>query len=319
VEPKYSMSAYAGVTVIALTLLSLMGLSEAAAWTATGLLVASGALAAEGHRLLANGRRVKRYAPDHRQKLDRLVRLQWIGAGFTGLAVALACAHYGIAPLADSSAFVSALIVGVVVGVLGVFLSSLVDWYVILPKVSGLSGPAPCEKSEGEMWKYTTCFWFFHRAMATALVYLVVVGIPTYMGDISSGTALVAWAVIATIIAVVAGYFFRGMFLAFWFAFNPPLLAGDTVFAVVPQEGDGDTNLRRQRAYVVDVSLQGAKYKILDEGRYLGGRFVAKADGQIPIQRLEDAKAPKTTNPAPCAGGCSGVNWYCRHNPEAHS
>jgi hypothetical protein len=318
-EPKHSMSAYAVASVIALTLLSLMGLTRTAMWTSLGLLAAAAALAAESARLLTNGRRLERVSPPHRQRLDRLVLGQWIGAGLGGLAVGLACAHFDLKPLDNCSSLVGALIIGALVGVLGVFLSSLVDWYVILPKVSGLAGPAPCEKSEGEMWKYTTCFWFFHRAMATALVYLVLVGIPTYMGNISSGSALVAWAVVATLIALVAGYFCRGMFLAFWFAFNPPLLVGDNVLVNVAEEGDWDVRLKQHRAYVVDLSLQGAKYKILDEGRYVRGRFLSKDDGQIPIQLLGAAKAPRTSKPAPCAGACSGVNWYCRHNPEAHS
>ena len=312
------MSAYAIAMAVAVALLSFAGFTDAATWTAVGFMLLAALLYGESARLLANGRRLNREASAHRRQLDRIVRRQWIGAAASSLLIALVCAQFDLTPLSGSSQLVAALIVGVVVGTIGVFLSSLVDWYVILPKVSGL-WPAPCEANDGERWKYTTCIWYFHRAMATAVVYLVVVGVPTYMGDISSGSAIVAWASVATIVAIVAGYFFRGMFLAFWYAFNPPLLLGDQVFVDVPEEGDGDMSLRRHRAYVVDVSLQGAKYKILDDGHYLRGRFISKDDGHIPIQRLGAAKAPKNLKSAPCAGGCSGVNWYCRHNPKAHT
>lgn len=76
--------------------------------------------------------------------------------------------------------------------------------------------------------------------------------------------------------------------------------------------------MRRQRAYVVDVSIQGAGYKILDGGRYRRGRFTDKSDGNVPNHKLPNAKAPRMTGPPICAEGCTGVNWYCRCNPRAH-
>lgn len=312
------MSAFAAVMTAALALLSLIGFAEAAAWTSVGVFVLSAALYAESVRLLANGRRAGRESPPHRQSLDRIVAVQWIGSSFGSFVVAVACGRYGFDPLATSHQLIEALIVGLCVGSIGVFLSSLVDWYVILPKVSGLSGPAPCEQAESGDWKYTTCIWYFHRALATALVYLVVIGIPSYMGNVTGGQEFYAWAALATTLAVIGGYILRGMFVAVWFFLKPPVLVGDQIFVRVPQEGDGDVEMRRQRAYVLDVSIQGADYKILDAGRYVRGKFIDKADGNVPNHKLAAVKASRNSDPPICAQGCTGVNWYCRCNPKAH-
>jgi hypothetical protein len=317
-EPRYSMSVFAVVVAVALVLLSLAGFAEAAAWTAVGSFLVSAALGAESLRLLANGRRAGRESPQHRRDLDQIVAVQWVGSSSVGLLVALACDRFGLDPLATSHQLVDALLIGLCAGAVGVFLSSLVDWYVILPKVSGLSGPAPCEMAESGAWKYTTCVWYFHRALATAIVYLVVIGVPSYMSNVVSGQAIYAWAALATILAAIGGYVLRGMFVAVWFFLKPPVLVGDQIFVRVPQEGEGDVEMRRQRAYVLDVSIQGASYKILDGGRYRRGKFADKADGNVPNHKLADARAPRNSDPPLCAGGCTGVNWYCRCNPKAH-
>jgi len=317
-EPRYSMSVFAVTVAAALALLSLAGFAEAAMWAAVGTFLVSAALFAECLRLLANGKRTGRESPPHRRSLDRIVAVQWVGASSAGLLVAVVCDRLGFDPLATSHQLIDALLIGVCAGAIGVFLSSLVDWYVILPKVSGLAGPAPCELAESGAWKYTTCIWYFHRALATAIVYLVVIGVPSYMSNVVSGQAIYAWAALATILAVIGGYVVRGMFVAVWFFLKPPVLVGDQIFVRVPQEGDGDVEMRRQRAYVLDVSIQGAGYKILDRGRYRRGKFADKADGNVPNHKLGDARATRNSDPPLCASGCTGVNWYCRCNPKAY-
>lgn len=318
-EPKRSMSAFAAVAAASLALLALAGFATAAVWASIGLLLVALALRAEYARLKACGRRLDRGVPSHRKPLDRIVVLQWTGASAAGALSGVLFSKLDVAPLADAGDLVSALVVGLVVGSLGVYASSLVDWYAILPKVSGISGPAPCECAGRGRWKYTTEVWYFHRALATALVYLVATGIPAYVGGRSTDSALVAWSVVAGVIAVVGGYFLRGMFLAGWYAFSAPVMVGDQIYVDVPDEGDGDVALRRRRAYVLDVSIQGAKYKVLRDGRYVGGRFSDKDDGNVPNHKLAGAKAPMDGAPPLCPNGrCSGVNWYCRRNPAAH-
>jgi hypothetical protein len=313
------MSAFAVVVAVAMALLSLDGFAEAGVWVGVGLLVVGGGFYAERTRLLRRGRDVGREAPPHRKSLDRIVLVQWLGAALVGGGFSLACLAAGLSPLSDTGRLVDALIVGLAVGSVGVFVSSLVDWYVILPKVSGIARLAPCEQSGGTRWKYTTDIWYFHRAVATALVYLAATGIPVYMGSTASGSAVAAWGVVSTIVAAAGAYFFRAMFLAGWYAFNPPVLVGDQIFVDVPEEGDGDVRVHRRRAYVLDVSLQGVKYKVLHDGRYTGGRFVDRDDGNVPNHKLSGVKAPRKDDEPICPKGkCTGVNWYCRHNSKAH-
>ena len=313
------MSAFASVVVAAIALLAMADLATAAIWASVGLAVLAGWFFVESRRLLARGARTGRTVPPHRASLDKIVLVQWVGASFLGAVAGLACTTYDFAPLAGANRFVDTLIVGITVGAIAVFLSSLVDWYVILPKVSGLAGPAPCECAGGARWKYTTDVWYFHRAAATALIYLAATGIPSYMGGTSKGSGIVAWGIVAVIIATAGGYFFRAMFLAGWYAFNPPILVGDQIFVNVAEEGDGDVAVRRRRAYVLDVSLQGAKYKVLHDGRYVGGPFIDKDDGNVPNHKLPGSKAPRKEGEPLCGKKrCTGVNWYCRFNPQAH-
>jgi hypothetical protein len=318
-EPKRSMSVFAAVVVLAIALLAMADFATAAVWTSIGLAVLAGLCFAESRRLLARGGRADRTVPSHRARLDKIVLGQWVGASVLGAAAGLACMTYDFAPLAETNRFVDTLIVGVTVGAISVFFSSLIDWYVILPKISGLAGPAPCECAGGSHWKYTTSIWYFHRAAATALIYLAATGVPSYMGGTAKGSGIVAWGIVAVIVATAGGYFFRAMFLAGWYAFNPPILVGDQIFVNVAEEGDGDVAVRRHRAYVLDVSLQGAKYKILHEGRYAGKSFVDKDDGNVPNHKLPEVKAPRKDSEPLCGKDhCTGVNWYCRFNAKAH-
>lgn len=313
------MSVYAVVVTTALTLLALLDAAAAAMWTAVGLFAIAALLFGEFLRLRRHGRADGRPSVPHRLTLDRLVLIQWLGSSVTAFVLSSVLSSLDVAPIESAGRLVHALIVGVVIGSLGVFISSLVDWYVILPKVSGFAGPAPCECAGGTRWKYTTCDWYFHRAAATAIVYVVVTGIPAYMAGTSTGSASLTWTLIAAGIAAVGGYFFRGMFLAGWYAFRPPILVGDQIYVEVAGEGEGDVTMHRHRAYVVDVSLQGVGYKILDNGQYVRGRFVDKHDGNVPNHKLPGLKAPTSTKPLCPQGHCSGVNWYCRHNPDAYS
>lgn len=46
------------------------------------------------------------------------------------------------------------------------FLSSLVDWYYVLPRRDGLVGPPPCKAPQEERWARVTWFWYLHRFVA---------------------------------------------------------------------------------------------------------------------------------------------------------
>jgi hypothetical protein len=318
-EPRHSMTGYAIVVAIGLVLLAGAGLADVAMSVAVGLFLV-GAAFDGGYRLLVRrsapaGRRI----PNHRRRLDVWVRAQWIGASLAGLAAALLSSAAGAEPLEHAGRLVDTLLVGLVTASIGIFLSSLVDWYLILPRVSGIAGPAPCEKPGQERWRYVTCIWYFHRALATAIVYGVAVGIPAFMGSTTSGNESGAWFGVATGIAAVAGVFLRESFRAGWHAFNPPVHVGDLIHARVEDDSDDDVAERWRRAYVVDVSLQGAKCKLLADGRYAGERFASKHDAMVSNETLPRRKVAAGAATPLCTGeSCCGVNWYCRRNPAAH-
>jgi|ERR1035438_3781222 hypothetical protein len=262
--------------------------------------------------------------PPHRAPLDALVRRQWAISGGVCLVAAVvvgaADIHtFGInTPLRVLQAVASAA--GIALS--AVFISSLVDWYWILPRVGGLGDhAAPCE-SPGERWKYPTAIWLLHRGLATALVVASIAAVPFFLaatlGDPATKTVLsvVGVAVGAGMTALNQ----RGL-ASITNAFNQPIYVGDTILVNQPGEGEGSPMVRR-RAYVVDISVQGLKYQYLHGDEYDGPQFERKGHGPVlggdeyrAIERLEGTAA------VPCGRdgrGCSCVNWYCRNNPRAY-
>lgn len=306
------MSGYVLFFVAAVLLFAACDYSGAVvAWLGGGVF-AVGLLSRSHLALLTRGHAV----PDHRRRLDHLVVAQW---GFGGLAAVGAgvLTHYAsYRPLADSPALIHALITGGLIISSGVFISSLIDWYWILPRLSGLGGySAPCEDSGSEQWSSITSIWYFHRALATALVAAVATGIPVYMTSITNdGSKHAAWDIAAFAVAGLAGLFSRHSLRAGYYAFNPPVHIGDVVRIRLDRY-----DFEPHDVYIVDVALQGSKFKELNDCQYRGRPFRKKGDGD-PIENgaLKRVR-PLPECPAPCADSCTGVNWYCRNNPLAHS
>lgn len=107
--------------------------------------------------------------PFSRVPLDRLVSTEVAGAFVPPLLVALAVA-LGVVPVVQTNtAF--AVIVGVVTLAVEIcFLSSLVDWYYVLPRRDGLVCTPPCRTPADERWQGVTWFWFLHRFVAATAV-----------------------------------------------------------------------------------------------------------------------------------------------------
>ena len=258
--------------------------------------------------------------PRHRARLDKVVLSQWLASSAGGAVSAVGVWVAGGPPF-HAGDLVQALTVGASVALTAVFCSSLVDWYWILPRIGGIGGPAPCEDPGGEQWKYPTAIWLFHRGAATTLVVAVIAGVPIYLiaQAHDPGTAAVLAAVAAALGGAVALINTRGI-AALTHAFNQPIYVGDTIYVDHPGERENDPRVRR-RAYVVDVSIQGLKYKLLVGDKYEGPAFVRKGHG--PVDRDDEVRAIEVDRPegpavAPCREGCSGVNWYCRCNEHAY-
>ncbi len=308
-EPRYSMTAYSVAIGVALVLLSARGFAVAAAGIAVGVLVI--ALALEASYMV---RRQADRVLDHRRNLDRVVRAQWAGIALVGLAVAGLGAMTEASPLSDAGALLATAVVGLAVAAPAVYVSSLVDWYWILPKIAGMVGEAPCERTGGKMYAGVTKIWLFHRAAATTIVTFVLAGVPGFMATTTSdGTEGSAWVILGSALAIGFNSVNDGITQAFRYAFNPRIYVGDVIRVRTDPE-----KAELHDAYVVDVSIHGLKYKpiaavpandprFLDEGELMHNHEIER------IRRSSGA-AP----PCPGIGSCRAVNWHCFRNPVAN-
>lgn len=296
------MTAYAVITAVGLILLSIVGSREALSF-ATGCLGVTSLVLYITFRVYIS--RSTREVPPHRRRLERFVLPQWLGATSVGLAAILVPVILGVGTVQASRA-VEALVGGLVIGSLAIFLSSLVDWYWILPRVSGLNGQAPCEVWGSQRWSRLTSVWLFHRAVATLVVCGVITGLVLYLGAGTSKDAHTAWTIAGGIIGAVLLIFNRDALIALAYSLNPPRHVGDLL------------KVDTQAAYMVDISLQGAKYKLLEGTDFVNKPFMNKADDQVGLWELRHRGCVTGSQP-PCAKRCTGVNWYCRNNPDAHS
>ena len=113
-----------------------------------------------------------------------------------------------------------------------------------------------------------------------------------------------------------------GALTALWWGLRAPRHVGD----IVTLE-DG------RLAYIVDLAVQGANYMRLDHDRsYPGAKFPYKKDDDIPLELVPRLKphnpgssgslsGPCRDSSANCSSDaewCSGINWYCRCNPDAY-
>jgi hypothetical protein len=331
------MSRYAAIVAIAFIVRGLTG-SAGPVGYAGGALLLTGVILDGGYRIAV--RRSERSIPTARVPLDWIVRVQWIGAGLAGIAAAVAVDRLGVGthPLADDGLFLDAVVTAVTIGIVAIFVSSLIDWYWILPRISGVVRKAPCEEAGGQQWARTTGVWLFHRGVATTAVAGCLYGVFLYMGSQDQSSARGSWYIAATIVATATLAFLAAASRALWLGLNPRVQLGDRL------------DVHGRPCHVIDVSLQGAKYVELDE---LGGRrrtraveeaiasraaesddaddharprpergcpdgsgFVQKEDGSISLEDF--GRFRRDGFATPCADGCKQVNWYCRCNPRAY-
>jgi hypothetical protein len=327
-EPKFSMSWFVFALVTGLLVLSLGGHPLAGVWTGVGVAVLVAALngtylvqrhAARQMPAKFLQRRPLEIVPRHRQTLDRWAVGQWVLLGLLGAGGSELVRAMSWHPLAHVGLVFTVLTVGWVVLWAGVYLSSAVDWFLIMPKVAGISCPAPCERPGHQRWAGITALWCFHRGFARLLAPFVLIGCPTVIGALTSsaGGRAIAFALAATFALYLAEFELQGK-AALSYGLNPRRYIGDALWLVRETED----SVVRVPAYLVDISAEGGKFKYLDtSGTYRGKPFDAKHDDDgdfVTLSalnrrwRLRDAVAP-------CADGCTGVNWYCWRNPLAHS
>lgn len=307
-QPHPALTFMAGVFVAALVALSARGLTSETVWLAVALIVYASLLDSS---YLVRRRRRAMLALPHRRQLDKVVRYQWLCIGILGLTIGLVFEATDFLPLENASILVHSIIFGAVVAISVVYASSLIDWYWVLPRVSGIVSPPPCVRVGGKYYDGVTKVWYLHRATATALFTFVLAGVPAYAaGEATNGTNSTVLTLVGAALAIGYNTVNSGTLHAFSEFLSPVVSVG------------GFVSLRRkiqdaepQDAYVVDVAIQGIKY-----------RFVADADGEfiedgtlLKYHEIDRELVVERKEPVcPSLDQCRAINWYCLRNRNAN-
>lgn len=280
--------------------------------------------------------------PERRRTLDAMVmgnvRLAVVAGAISGMVMLFVFKrpNLGIAPISAAILAATAVVI---------LLSSLIDWYITVPRMSGLLGIRPCREPERdfprrpETWREVTRWWYIHRIAAAVVLrfglsFAISLTLARYIA-VPHGAAIVAGAAVGGFASYVAA-----AWNAFWQAGHLTLIVGRTVQRLeidrvprkivifgrklqLPLFTEGVAGQIQPREYVYDVALEGvqlapvepreqAEVPRRDNGRILYERNPAK----LPIKDIE-ASRPKPAQPfGGCQGRCSGINWYCIENPR---
>jgi hypothetical protein len=266
-------------------------------------------------------------APPHRAQLDAVVGGDARAALAPATLLALLSFAFSIEP--TGAAHTARTAIGdLTIAATVVYISSLVDWYVILPRISGQLGSRPCRPGSPRFpyphtWKEVTRWWYIHR-IAGALVFRVflALALTAVIGDLV-GAGSEAQVIVGLTMGMFAAYM-ASIPSAVLEAAQPKVILGQTVLVnarprrqlwppfkrIYPPDLHG-------RQYVVDVSLEGVHLTEADPREGAGSpspvEFVRHPD-RLPLANLDSAKlAPRAF--CGCEGRCSGINWYCIENP----
>jgi len=279
--------------------------------------------------------------PSHRDRLDLIVSGDLRALSLVGLAVALTLILGGV-ERPDGVGTARSVALALLAMWSCIYVSSLVDWYVILPRVTGQLGARPCRSHLGQepgvwpkTWCETTRWWYFHRLVAAVAfrfglgyaVALLVSGFITF----EVGPRLFA----AGVLGLFAEYSPLRLAPVSREAMRPRLVVGRTIRRVRRgqhyrwQLGVGAVTLfglRRKtpvresvsdREYVYDVSVEGVR--LVPAASREGTSGPDNFERDPPTIRLKDVDETVPGEPqfSGCEGGrCSGINWYCIENPR---
>jgi len=294
------------------------------------------------HRYRGEVARVGGDVAPHRERLDRIVDgdLQTLLAtGVTSSAIMLG---FGIPPIDLGLARVTPLLVAI--AFVGVYLSSLGDWFVVLPRISGMLGARPCREDQElhprypHTWRETTRFWLVHRILAVivfrfGLSYALTYTLHLYVG-LPFGTELIGGAVLGFLASyekvIPAASFQAG---------HPSMIVGHTVnHAETKREARRlrvlkhslrlplltkatTTGEMSRREWVYDIAVEcvqvvGAHSREGDVPLGSDGSIVfERKPRKIPLRDISGVRPAKTPFHG-CRDRCSGINWYCIENPR---
>lgn len=280
--------------------------------------------------------------PAHRERLDRIVAGDVRASYVAGLTAAALMRAFNVTrPDIGISRWTPVLVSVAAVGVLS---SSLVDWYIVLPRISGMLGVRPCRHRDEDFsrfprtWREMTRWWYVHRilgavALRFGLAFAATLTLRDYV-DLPGGTHIVVAAA-----AVLLGSYVSALPRAVIEAGHPSFVVGSTVERLPPQRRQlgvrvghlaltahsvGETEPGTgspAREYVYDVSLEGiqvvsAASRETPPPRDRDGRVVYEREAlKLSLRRAGHVR-PADRDFEGCGRHCSGINWYCIENPR---
>jgi hypothetical protein len=320
VTPDPYVRNQAALLLVGLAALTLIGASGLALGLTGGVALAGGLLLYADRRAIAQ---VGAVVPPHRGIPDRLVLRSVVAVAVVGLLLGAASLALSEPVLSVDSEPASACIKAVACALAGILLGSLVDWWWVLPRITGLLGVRPCQPANSGRgsprrlnWEEVTRYWYLNRIVAAVVVMVAgaVLVFNLMRLVLGGGAATTTLAGAGGVLALLAEAYRQHLPWGVMEMLNPHARVGDTIAV------DGQT------AWTVDVSMEGVKYIDYAEhnqrwqARLSSSvdervRYEPKFDGSIPL--TEAKKIRHRSIPRPCpAGGCTGASWYCIDNPR---
>jgi hypothetical protein len=281
------------------------------------------------------------WVPAHREELDRVVASDPLFTIVPATAFAALFLTGRLQPIIDvPAAYGSASTLVPAAAV--IWGSSLVDWYLILPRISGQLGPRPCRAAEEEewfpfpeSWREVTRWWYIHRVVAalafrlglSAAIAAVIVALSgvELLGRVAAGLIMLmfgSYAVLAWI---------RGSALAkeVGQAGHVKGIVGQTITVQRRGSRRSPWRLWREqpdleidgRRLVVDVALESIQLVDVEPREHGAPSTPLRFEKNFDSVPLADVDAIRQGNPrfSGCSGRCSGINWYCIENPHCFS
>jgi hypothetical protein len=252
--------------------------------------------------------------PPHRERLDLLVAGDARASLLPPLVLATFIVTTPASPLEVSSYLTNAVAVVAVVALV-VYGSSFCDWYVTLPRMTGMLGLRPCReegrfKTYPSTWREVTRWWYLHRIIAA---FVLVYGLALALGMVAAGLtgATSPWVDLSfTVVLGTFGAYRKTLWPAVKEAAHPRLIVGNTVCSRFGE-----------RRYVYDVAMEGVQHVSAD-------KFEQRAEQMLPDQKPEFEDSPERiplTNVdemkdalrySGCDRRCAGISWYCIENED---
>lgn len=278
------------------------------------------------------------WVPDHRTKLDHVVAFDPLVTILPATVAALLFLLGVLPPIVDVGTVYGAAVVLAPTAAV-IWGSSLIDWYLILPRISGQLGYRPCRAAEEEewfpfpyTWKEVTRWWYIHRAVGTLVFHLGLSAAIAAVVVSATGFDFLGHAVAGFVMLMFGAYAIlavaRGSILAREVGQmgHAKGIVGQTVTVERRAGRRHPVQLWRMlpaieidgRRLVVDVALESIQLAQVEPREKATLPSPLRFDKDFDSLRLADVDAIRQANSkfSGCGGRCSGINWYCIENPN---